>query len=117
MSDGTPTRLPAIVGRAHALEMLLTGRPLAADEAQRIGLANRVVPAGMALEAAAELAREISVFPPLAMAADRAAAWAAFDDDEATRLVEEARGAQAAKTHEDALGAAQFKSRKERGNP
>ena len=117
MSDGTPTRLPAIVGRAHALEMLLTGRPLAADEAQRIGLANRVVPAGTALEAAAELAREISVFPPLAMAADRAAAWAAFDDDEATRLVEEARGAQAAKTHEAALGAAQFKSRKERGNP
>ena len=108
MSDGTPTRLPAVVGRARALDMLLTGRPIAADEAQRIGLANRVVPAGTALDAAKALAREICAFPPLAMAADRAAAWAAFDDCEAARLVEEERGAKIAKAQEAAIGAARL---------
>ena len=80
MSDGTPTRLPAVVGRARALDMLLTGRTIEADEAQRISLADRVVPAVKALDAAKALAQEISTFPPLAMASDRAAAWAAFED-------------------------------------
>ena len=115
MSDGTPTRLPAVVGRARALDMLLTGRPMAADEAGRTGLADRVVPAGRALGAAKALAREISAFPPLAMAADRAAAWAAFDGDEAARLIEEERGAQAAKAQEAAIGAARFKAGEGRG--
>jgi len=110
MSDGTPTRLPAVVGRARALDMLLTGRPIAADEAQRIGLADRVVPDGTALDVAMALGREISAFPPLAMAADRAAAWAAFDNHETARLIEEERGAQAAKAHEAASGAARFKA-------
>ncbi len=116
MSDGTPTRLPAVVGRARALDMLLTGRRVAADEAQQIGLADRVVPIGTALDAAKALAREISSFPPLAMAADRAAAWAAFDDDEAARLIEEERGAQAAKAQEAAIGAALFRARRAHGS-
>jgi enoyl-CoA hydratase len=73
-------------------------------------LADRVVPAGKALDAAKALAREISAFPPLAMAADRAAAWAAFDGGEAARLIEEERGAQAAKAQEAAIGAARFKA-------
>ena len=115
MSDGTPTRLPAVVGRARALDMLLTGRPMAADEAERVGLADRVVPAGEALDAAKALAREISAFPPLAMAADRAAAWAAFDGSEAARLIEEERGAQSAKAQEAAIGAARFKTGEGRG--
>ena len=115
MSDGTPTRLPAVVGRARALDMLLTGRPIAADEAQRIGLADRVVPAGTALDAAKALAREISAFPSLAMASDRAAAWAAFDDDEAMRLIGEEKSARAAKAQEAAIGAARFKAGEGRG--
>jgi len=110
MSDGTPTRLPAVVGRARALDMLLTGRPIAADEAQRIGLADRVAPSGMALDVAKALGQEISAFPPLAMAADRAAAWAAFDNDETTRLIEEEKGTQIARAHEAASGAARFKA-------
>ncbi|MBT6096303.1 MAG: crotonase/enoyl-CoA hydratase family protein [Rhodospirillaceae bacterium] len=115
MSDGTPTRLPAVVGRARALDMLLTGRPVKAEEALRIGLADRLVGAGEALDVATALARDIASFPPLAMRADRAAAWAAFDTDEATRLIEEDRGAQAAKNNEAAAGASRFKDGEGRG--
>jgi len=110
MSDGTPTRLPKVVGRSRALDMLLTGRPVRAEEALHIGLADRLAPEGQALEMATNLAREIAQFPPLAMRADRAAAWAAFDDDEAALLIAEDEGAQAAKKGEAAQGAARFKS-------
>jgi len=110
MSDGTPTRLPKVIGRSRALDMLLTGRPVHAEEALHIGLADRLAPEGKALEMATALAHEISQFPPLAMRADRDAAWAAFDSDEATMLIEEDAGAQAAKKVDAAVGAAQFKS-------
>jgi enoyl-CoA hydratase len=109
MSDGTPTRLPKVIGRSRALDMLLTGRPVRAEEALHIGLADRLVPEGQALEMATALAREINQFPPLAMRADRDAAWAAFNSDEATMLIEEDAGAQAAKKLEAAAGAARFK--------
>ena len=56
--DGGTVRLPRIVGQGRALDMILTGRPVAADEAQRIGLADRVVPDGEALAAAIELAKQ-----------------------------------------------------------
>ncbi len=115
MSDGTPTRLPSVIGRARALDMLLTGRPVDADEAYRIGLADRIVPAGNALKTATEMAKEIARFPPLAMQADRAAAWAAFDADEAARLKAEDHGAGAAKQAEAAAGASRFKGGEGRG--
>lgn len=110
MSDGTPTRLPKVIGRSRALDMLLTGRPVRAEEALHIGLADRLAPEGQALEMATSLAEEIAQFPPLAMRADRAAAWAAFDGSEAAMLIAEDTGAQAAKTLEAAIGAARFKS-------
>ena len=97
MSDGTPTRLPKVIGRSRALDMLLTGRPVRAEEALHIGLADRLAPEGQALEMATNLAKEISTFPPLAMRADRAAAWSAFDNNEATRLIKEDDGALLAK--------------------
>jgi enoyl-CoA hydratase len=109
MSDGTPTRLPKVIGRSRALDMLLTGRPIHAKEALHIGLADRLAPEGQALEMATALARKISQFPPLAMRADRNAAWTAFDSDEATMLIEEDAGAKAAKKVEAAAGAARFK--------
>lgn len=110
MSDGTPTRLPKVIGRSRALDMLLTGRPVRAEEALHIGLADRLAPEGQALEMATNLAQEIAKFPPLAMRADRDAAWAAFDGDEADMLIAEDKGAQAAKSHEAAAGASRFKS-------
>jgi enoyl-CoA hydratase len=108
MSDGTPTRLPRVVGQGRALDMLLTGRPIHAEEALQMGLANRVVPEGQALEATIALAHQIAGFPPLAMLADRQAALEAFDQPEPIALVNEAEGAYAAKTEEAQAGAARF---------
>ena len=110
MSDGTPTRLPRVVGEGRALDMLLTGRPVKAEEALAMGLANRVVPAGKALETALAIARQIAGFPPLAMLADRQAAIEAFDQAEPIALVNEAEGAAAAKAAEAQAGAARFAS-------
>ena len=99
--DGGTVRLPRIVGLGRALDLILTGRPVSAKEALRIGLADRVVPEGQSLEAAVALADEIAAFPQATMRADRASALEAFDAplDEAMRrefargsdLLEEAR--------------------------
>src|SRR5437016_7046687 len=61
--DGGTVRLPRIVGRGRALDIILTGRKVPADECLRIGLAERVVPDGTSRAAAEELAREIARFP------------------------------------------------------
>jgi enoyl-CoA hydratase/carnithine racemase len=64
---GGTQRLPRLVGRGKALEMILTGARLPADEALRIGLVERVVPAGQALTAAVELAKTIAAKAPVAL--------------------------------------------------
>lgn len=69
--DGGTVRLPRVIGQGRALDMILTGRPVDAAEALEFGLANRVVPAGEALGAAQELARQIAAFPQECMRADR----------------------------------------------
>jgi enoyl-CoA hydratase/carnithine racemase len=60
-------RLPRLVGKGKAMEMILTGAPVAADEAQRIGLVNRVVPASELLAAARTLAAQLAKNAPIAM--------------------------------------------------
>jgi enoyl-CoA hydratase len=72
--DGGTQRLPRIVGLGRALDLILSGRPVDAEEAQRIGLVNEVVPAGGHLERALELAERIASFPQETMLADRRAA-------------------------------------------
>jgi enoyl-CoA hydratase len=72
--DGGTQRLPRVVGLGWALELILTGRPVDAEEAHRIGLVNEVVPAGAHLERALELAERIAAFPQETMLADRRAA-------------------------------------------
>ncbi len=79
MSDGTTVRLPRLIGQGRALDMLLTGRPVAAREALEIGLANRVVAPGRARSEAERLAREIAGFPQEAMLCDRRSALRQFD--------------------------------------
>jgi enoyl-CoA hydratase/carnithine racemase len=66
-SDGGTQRLPRIVGRAHALRMLLTGAPVDAQEAHRIGLVSQVVPAARLMAAAMELAHAIGAKAPVAV--------------------------------------------------
>ena len=66
--------LPRMVGQGRALELILTGRPVKAGEALRIGLVERVVEPGRALEEAQALAREIAAFPQAALRADRRSA-------------------------------------------
>ena len=70
--DGGTVRLPRLIGESRALDLILTGRAVAADEALALGLANRVVPAGDALRAALELATQIAAFPQQCMRNDRA---------------------------------------------
>lgn len=77
--DGGTVRLPRVIGQSRALDMILTGRPVNADEALHIGLANRVVPDGESREAAETLARKIAEFPQQCMLADRASAYQQWD--------------------------------------
>jgi enoyl-CoA hydratase/carnithine racemase len=64
---GGTQRLPRLVGKGKALEMILTGTRIPAAEALRIGLVERVVPTGEALKAATELARTIAEKAPIAL--------------------------------------------------
>src|SRR5262249_46617847 len=72
---GGTVRLPRLVGLGRALDMILTGRPVDADEALRIGLADRVVPDGESRAAAEALAEQIAAFPQICMRADRRSAY------------------------------------------
>lgn len=72
--DGGTVRLPRLVGQGRATDLILTGRPVDATEAQAMGLADRVVPKGQALAAALELAQSLTRFPQGCMRADHLSA-------------------------------------------
>lgn len=69
--DGGTVRLPRLIGMSRALDLILTGRPVSAEEALAMGLANRVVPEGRAREEAETLALHIAQFPQVCMTNDR----------------------------------------------
>jgi len=73
--DGGTVRLPRLIGMSHAMDLILTGRPVEAVEAKTIGLANRIVPHGKSREAAEALAVQISEFPQMCMRSDRMSAY------------------------------------------
>ena len=108
MSDGTTVRLPRIVGQGRALDMLLTGRAVDADEAIAIGLATRKVARGTTRREAETLAAEIADFPPIAMTSDRRSAYESFDRDQAAAIQREMELSLAARREESRTGAARF---------
>lgn len=73
--DGGTVRLPRLIGLGHAMDLILTGRPVSAEEALKMGLVNRVTPPGDALAVAEALAHELAQFPQECMAADRRSAY------------------------------------------
>lgn len=106
--DGGTVRLPRLIGTGHALDMILTGRPVDAREAQRMGLANRVVPAGEALAAAQALAAEIAAFPQVCLRSDRGSVLDQHGLAERDALAVEFRHGRAALDREALHGAARF---------
>ncbi len=112
--DGGTQRLPQVVGLGRALDMILTGRAVAAAEALAMGLANRVVPAGSELAAAVELANQIAAFPQATVRSDRAAVYAGMGRPVPEGLAEERRLGTAV-LDVAAAGAARFAAGEGRG--
>jgi enoyl-CoA hydratase len=106
--DGGTVRLPRLIGTSRAMDMILTGRPVGAQEAASIGLANRIVPAGQALAAAQELAASLAAFPQTCLRSDRASVLDQQGLDERAALAAEFAHGQAALTGEAAAGVARF---------
>lgn len=115
--DGATVRLPRLIGLSQALDLILTGRPVGAQEALAYGLANRVVPDGQALEAALELAEQISAFPQQCLRADRSSAlYSCYEAQSFTQAMQfEADHGFPVVPSESVAGAARFSSGVGRG--
>ena len=102
-------RLPRLIGGSRAMDLILTGRPVEAEEALHIGLANRLAPRGAALELALELARQISGFPQLCLRNDRLSALAQWSLEwEAAQANEVRLGMETLRSGQSREGAARF---------
>lgn len=112
--DGGTVRLPRMVGRGRALDIILTGRKVPAQECLAIGLAERLVPHGKSREAAEALADEIARFPQGCMRADRRSVWLQEGLSEMEGLRAEWACSSAMVEREGAAGAVRFASGKGR---
>jgi enoyl-CoA hydratase/carnithine racemase len=113
--DGGTIRLPRLIGQSRALDMILTGRPVGAEEAFEFGLVNRICPEGTALEVAMEIAADITRFPNAVMRSDRRSTMAQWGLPLEDALAQEfAWGIAAAAGGETQAGAERFASGKGR---
>lgn len=106
--DGGTVRLPRLVGTGVAMDLILTGRPVDAHEAYRIGLANRLVAQGQALDAARELAHRLAAFPQTCLRQDRLAVLEQEGLDEQTALRVEFEHGMVSLAADTPVGAARF---------
>jgi len=106
--DGGTVRLPRLIGLSRALDLILTGRPVAAHEALSMGLVNRVVPVGESRNAAEQLAREIAAFPHICMRGDRMSAYEQYELSFEEAMANEFRHGLSALKDETTAGAQRF---------
>jgi enoyl-CoA hydratase len=107
--DGGTVRLPRLIGQSHAMDMILTGRSVEADEALRIGLANRLAPTGWALTKAVELAKDIAELPQTCLRSDRMSAYDQWSLDLPAALAHETElGLATVRSGETKSGATRF---------
>ena len=107
--DGGTVRLPRAIGMSRALDMILTGRSVAAEEALHIGLANRVVPRGEHVSAARELASQLAALPQLCLRSDRRSAYEQWGLPESAAIQNEfGHGLGTLRSGESVAGAARF---------
>lgn len=104
-------RLPRLIGHSRALDLILTGRSVAGEEALQMGLANRVVPRGKALDAAVELAESLCEFPQTCMRSDRLSSYEQWSLAYVDAMRNELRRGQSVlSSGETVAGASRFKA-------
>jgi enoyl-CoA hydratase len=107
--DGGTLRLSRMLGHSHALDLILTGRGVSGEEAQRMGLVNRLVTPGTALEEAMALARELAAFPQRCLRSDRLSSYQQWGTSQPEALRIETRlGLEVIRSGETREGAARF---------
>jgi enoyl-CoA hydratase len=108
LTDGGTVRLPRLIGEGRALELIMTGRKVDADECLRIGLCERVVSKGQARKVAEEMARGIAGFPQLSLRADRRSVYLQYGLAERAALEKEWYNCTGVFKAESAAGVARF---------